>query len=143
MNSTGCDDGPAGIPTDAADSLLIIRTSSTSAPLLSASSRRLAPPIGVKDALSTSVIDDCCTGYVSGADMPELGGGWAEYGAESDDSTCMPPYCSAAISWGERGRDLRLSFCRRFWNHICKGCKQNSSVWFCKYNWVVWNACRA
>lgn len=30
----------------------------------------------------------------------------------------MPPYCRAAISCGDRGRDLRLSFCRRFWNHI-------------------------
>lgn len=32
----------------------------------------------------------------------------------------MEPYCRAAISCGERGRDLRLSFWRRFWNHIYK-----------------------
>lgn len=31
----------------------------------------------------------------------------------------MPPYLRAAISCGDRGRDLRRSFCRRFWNHIC------------------------
>lgn len=30
--------------------------------------------------------------------MLELGGGLVEYGAGSDDRTCMPPYCSAAIS---------------------------------------------
>lgn len=49
---------------------------------------------------------------------PEIWGWLLLYGAGSDESTCIPPYCRAAISCGDRGRDLRLSFCRRFWNHI-------------------------
>lgn len=46
----------------------------------------------------------------------ELGGMLTVYGAAECDSgrTCMLPYCSAAISCGERGLDLRLSFWRRF-----------------------------
>lgn len=68
---------------------------------------------------------------MSGPEMLELGGGLVEYGAASDARTCMPPYCSAAISWGERGRDLRLSFCRRFWNHIytCRQQKVSQGTW--------------
>lgn len=49
---------------------------------------------------------------------PGIWGWLLLYGAGSDESTCIPPYCRAAISCGDRGRDLRLSFCRRFWNHI-------------------------
>lgn len=104
--------------------------SSASATLaVSKGSARRAPPLDGADAFSPSGMDDDGTWYVSGADKPELGGGLVEFGAESDDNTSMPPYCSAAISWGERGRDLRLSFCRRFWNHICTCCKQRSA-WF-------------
>lgn len=53
-----------------------------------------------------------------GLARPEIWGWLLLYGAGSDESTCIPPYCRAAISCGDRGRDLRLSFCRRFWNHI-------------------------
>lgn len=122
MNSTtSCEDGPAGSPADATDCRLTIRMSSTSATLRSVGSCRPPPPIIEVDACSLSGRDACGMWCVSETDMPELGGGLDEYGAGSDDSTCMPPYCSAAISWGERGRDLRLSFCRRFWNQICIG----------------------
>lgn len=37
----------------------------------------------------------------------------------SDERSGKPLVLKAAISCGDRGRDLRLSFCRRFWNHIC------------------------
>lgn len=51
----------------------------------------------------------------------------------------MPPYLSAAISCGDRGRDLRLSFCRRFWNQICAarrlGIALRSSVAAMASNW--------
>lgn len=143
MNSTtGCEDGPESNPADATDCRLIIRASSASATLGSVGSCLPPPPIIDVDACSRSGRDDCGMWYVSEADMPELGGGLEEYGAGSEDSTCMPPYCSAAISWGERGRDLRLSFCRRFWNHICVGGKQGLARFSESDDiWIDWDAC--
>lgn len=41
-------------------------------------------------------------------------------GIDGSATICMPPERRAATSCGVRGRDLRRSFCRRFWNHICR-----------------------
>lgn len=73
---------------------------------------------GCGDAFGPSWSEGCWKGDVLGLARPEIWGWLLLYGAGSDESTCIPPYCRAAISCGDRGRDLRLSFCRRFWNHI-------------------------
>lgn len=49
----------------------------------------------------------------------------------------MPPYLRAAISCGDSGRDFLRSFCRRFWNHICRALAMKNS--FCCCVWVTTN----
>lgn len=41
----------------------------------------------------------------------------------------MPPYRRAAISCGDRGRDLRRSFCLRFWNQIYSNVSVHNLIW--------------
>lgn len=102
MNSTGCDGGPAGLPTEAADSLL---TSRASIELSSAPVRRPLSAVEGGDASALSNAGDCGTGDVLWT-VGRLAPGLFAYSGR----TCMEPYCRAAISCGERGRDLRLSF---------------------------------
>lgn len=126
VNSTGCDDdgGPVGAPTETADSLLTSRPA-TGTP--SSSARR---PLweGASCCSLSGADEDDSTGdamwlvvFVVVVGILELID-WEEAVPmlAYSGSTCMEPYCRAAISCGERGRDLRRSFWRRFWNHICK-----------------------
>lgn len=125
MNSTGCDDGPVITPTEATDSLLASRASTK---LSSALACRPLSSVGGGDASTLSGAEACGTGDVFWT-VGRLELGLFAYSG----STCIDPYCRAAISCGERGRDLRLSFWRRFWNHIYNPRKQpkvsNQKAW--------------
>ena len=48
---------------------------------------------------------------------------------EGSATICMPPQRRAAISCDVRGRDLRRSFCRRFWNQIYGAVRTSGSAY--------------
>lgn len=104
------------MPTDARDSLLMSRASVGSNIFSSCISCWLA---ATGDVVSLSGAEEGGAGEASWAvGRLELGGGglvvYEALAASDAGITCIPPYCKAAISCGERGRDLRLSFWRRF-----------------------------